>query len=124
MFGLDLMRVIAQRWDKLDESSKANYVKAYKNEMESYTSIIEKYKRSLTPAQVEAQQQIKLDRQLSREKREKRRRLKELGKPKKPPSAFFLYLSSKVPPGSKSEEYRNAAKKLSEGTISFMLDLN
>lgn len=111
------MKVVAQRWDQLDQSSKESYIHAYKNEMESYSSIIEKYKKSLSPEQIEAQQQVKLDRQLSRERREKKKRLKDLGKPKKPASPFFLYLQSKVPTGSKSEEYRSAAKQLSEGKI-------
>ncbi|ODN01559.1 Transcription factor A, mitochondrial [Orchesella cincta] len=110
----DLIKLMGQQWDRLDESAKQSYISAYRNEMQSYASVIEKYKQSLSPEQKEAQQQMKLDSQLLREKREKKRRLKELGKPKRPASPFFLFLSSKVTPGSKIADYQDAAKKLGE----------
>jgi len=110
----EVIKLVSQRWDRLDESEKQSYISAYKNEMQSYSSILDKYKQSLTPEQKEAQQQLKLDRQLLRERREKRKRLKELGRPKRPAGPFFLYLSSKVPTGSKITDYQDAAKKLSE----------
>ncbi|CAL8109650.1 unnamed protein product [Orchesella dallaii] len=110
----EVIKVVSQRWDGLDESSKQAYISAYKDEMKSYSLILDRYKQSLTPEQKEAQQQMKLDRQLLREKREKRKRLKELGKPKRPASPFFLYISGKVPAGSKIVDYQAAAKTLGE----------
>jgi len=110
----ELMKVVGQRWESLDDASKQPFISAYKSEAASYSSILEKYKKSLTPEQKDAQQQLKLDRQLMREKREKRKRLKELGKPKKPASPFFMYLANNVPKGSTITEYQNAAKTLSE----------
>jgi len=110
----ELMKIIAQRWDSLDDASKQPFISAYKSEVASYSPILEKYNKSLTPEQKEAQQQLKLDKQLQRERREKKRRLKEFGKPKKPASPFFMYLSNNVAKGSSITEYQNAAKKLSQ----------
>jgi GH15 family glucan-1,4-alpha-glucosidase len=107
------MKIIAQRWDKLDDASKQSYIAAYKNDLVSYSSILEKYNKSLTPKQKEAQQQLKLDKQLQKEKREKKKRLRELEKPKKPGSPFFMYLSKNVPSGSSVTEYQAAAKQAS-----------
>jgi len=110
----DLIRIIAQHWDRLEDTTKQSYITAYKNDLVSYSSILEKYNKSLTPAQKEAQQQLKLDKQLQKDKREKKKRLRELGKPKKPASPFFMYLSNNVPAGSSVSEYRMSAKKFAE----------
>jgi len=106
----DLMKKVAEKWDKLDEENKNSYILAYKKEMAGFTPILEKYQLSLTPEQKEMQQQIKFEKQISKERREKRKRLKELGKPKRPPSGFLLFLMDKVPPGSSIVVHQEVAK--------------
>lgn len=105
------MKKIAERWDKLDEPSKSKYSASYRQDMESYSSILLKYNQALSPQQKEIQQELKLDKQIKKDKREKRKRLRDLGRPKKPASAFLEFLKSKVPPGSSILEHQAAAKE-------------
>lgn len=98
-FFLELTKVVAQRWEQMDESSKAPYIIAYRNDMEEYSSILEEYKRSLTSEQLEAQQQLNL------EKRKKKRRLKEPESHEKALSPFFV--SSTSPLDSNFEDRSN-----------------
>jgi transcription factor A len=91
-----LVKKIASRWDKLDEGGKSPYMSSYRKDMESYPSILEAYKSSLTPAQSAAESEVKQEAKLRKEKREKKKRTKELGKPKKPMTAFLLYLQTQI----------------------------
>lgn len=117
IFFADVLRAVAQRWDRLDNDAKQSYITDYKKELASYSSILEKYKNSLTPEQKEAQEQLKVEKKLMREKRDKKKRLRELEKPKKPATAFFLYLANNIEKGTSMKEYQEAAKKFAEGEI-------
>jgi len=108
------MKLVGQRWEKLDSGSREKYTAGFQKDMVSYNTIIEKYYQSLSPEDRQAQQQMKLDKELKKEKRDKKKRLKELGKPKKPASPFIRYLQSKVPSGSGIEAHKNAAREFAE----------
>jgi hypothetical protein len=104
--------MIGQRWEKLDSQKKEKYAEGFREEMDSYKTLAEKYYKSLSTEDRETQHKIKIDRQLSKEKRDKKKRLRELGKPKKPASPFLQFLQSKIPPGSGIEVHKTAAKEM------------
>ena len=106
------MKLVGQRWDKLDPKNKEKYTTGFREEMDSYNTVVQQYYKSLSTEDREAQQQIKVDKQLRKEKRDKKKRIKELGKPKKPPSPFIQFLHSKVSPGAGIEAHKVAAKEM------------
>jgi hypothetical protein len=108
----ELMKKVASRWDSLDDNAKSKYIVAYKNDMESYGGILQKYQKSLSPEQKELQEQFKLDKQIRKERREKKKRLRETGKPKRPSSGFLLFMKSQVAEGASLADRQAAAKDL------------
>jgi len=96
----ELSKAIGEKWDSLDPTTKDKYNQDFKNELDKYNQALEKYNKSLTPAQRETQEQEKLSKQLKQEKNQKKRRLVELGKPRKPPTPFFLFIKTQAPSGS------------------------
>lgn len=70
------MKMVGTQWDKLDESGKGRYISAYRKDMESYADTLDKYKRSLSPEQTAAVADLKLEKEMKKEKREKKRRVK------------------------------------------------
>jgi len=108
----ELIKLVAQRWQELDDPNKERYITAYKNELQTYGSIIAGYNASLTDEQRGSIQQLKEEKQVKKERREKRLRLKELGRPKRPPSAFLQFLQTNIPEGMSSNEYLERAKTL------------
>jgi len=107
----EVTKLVAERWSKMDTVAKEKYSLTFKDEMKTYHTVIEKYLKSLSPAQIEAQEQGKINKELRQERIEKKRRLTELGKPKKPPSAFLQFLQRKVPAGSTMKEHTETAQK-------------
>jgi len=105
------MKIVGQRWTALDAQTKEKYATSFKNEMKSFQPVMEKYNKSLTQEQKEAQEQLKISKELRKEKIEKKRRIAELGKPKKPISPFFQFLQGKVPAGSSMKEHTSTAQK-------------
>jgi len=107
----ELMKVVGQRWTQLDSQTKEKYSQGFKNEIEAYQTVMEKYMKSLTPEQRAAQEQLKISKQLRKEKLEKRRRVADSGRPKRPASPFLQFLQSKVAPGSSMKEHTATAQK-------------
>jgi hypothetical protein len=70
------MKKVAQRWDSLDEAGRNRYTASYKKEMEEYSTILENYRQSLTPAMEATTEQLRMEKQMKKDKRERRRRLK------------------------------------------------
>jgi len=111
----DLIKLIGQKWTKLDEASKEHYSSAFQAEMGPYTKLLAKYNESL-PQEVKDQEgQLKLEKQLKRERRERRQRLDSLGKPKKPATPFLQFIKAKFTPdpGKGREHAKDQLKELS-----------
>lgn len=107
----EVAKIVGQKWSQLDSSSKQKYIDSFKTDMTSYSRILEQYNKSLSPEARDQIQQEKIEKQLRKEKREFRKKVRDLGKPKKPATAFLQYLMTKVKPGSGMEDYRSLAKQ-------------
>ncbi|XP_055298366.1 transcription factor A, mitochondrial-like [Sitodiplosis mosellana] len=95
--------VAAAQWNKLDESQKQKYIREYEQERVEYMKKKEEYEKSLTKEQKLAikDERIRL-RELKEDranKQELRVRLKELGKPKRPSTAYILFYSDEAAKG-------------------------
>ncbi|XP_052897129.1 transcription factor A, mitochondrial [Anopheles moucheti] len=100
----EISKLAAVKWHSLDQASKTKYEEEYKREQAVWLQKNAKYLSQLTDVQKE---EIKLERQQRNEekiKREQKRLLKELGRPKRPMNGFFLFCLQNKPIHKLSKE--------------------
>uniref|UniRef100_A0A182TCJ6 HMG box domain-containing protein n=1 Tax=Anopheles maculatus TaxID=74869 RepID=A0A182TCJ6_9DIPT len=100
----DISKLAAVKWQSLDQASKAKYEEEYKREQAVWLQKNAKYLSQLTDAQKE---EIKLERQQRNEgkvKREQKRLLKELGRPKRPMNGYLRFCAQNKPALGLSKE--------------------
>uniref|UniRef100_A0A182X165 HMG box domain-containing protein n=1 Tax=Anopheles quadriannulatus TaxID=34691 RepID=A0A182X165_ANOQN len=109
----DISKLAAVKWQSLDQASKAKLEEEYKREQAVWLQKNAKYLSQLTDAQKE---EIKLERQQRNEgkvKREQKRMLKELGRPKRPMNAYLRFCAQNKPaPGLSKEDNKMQMKNL------------
>ncbi|KAI5637544.1 HMG (high mobility group) box domain-containing protein [Phthorimaea operculella] len=110
----------SKHWQELDTETKGQMVKEYEKDLEDYKKIKAMYESSLTEKQKEDIKRVKEEMAAAKEKRKLKAEYKELGKPKKPMSSYFLYIQSRkdIFQGKSLKEYQEKIKqdwlKLSE----------
>ncbi|XP_050072305.1 transcription factor A, mitochondrial [Anopheles maculipalpis] len=93
----DISKLAAVKWQSLDQASKAKYEEEYKREQAVWLQKNAKYLSQLTDAQKE---EIKHERQQridGKMKREQKRALKELGRPKRPMNGYLRFCAQNKP---------------------------
>ncbi|XP_053244558.1 transcription factor A, mitochondrial isoform X1 [Podarcis raffonei] len=90
---VDITKKIAHAWRELPASDKQPYEAAAKTDRQIYKEQMIKYKAQLTPAQEAALKEEKRRRVEKRRAARKKRQLTMLGKPKRPRSAFNIFMS-------------------------------
>ncbi|XP_069467329.1 transcription factor A, mitochondrial isoform X2 [Ambystoma mexicanum] len=90
---VDLTRHIAQSWKTLPESEKQGYEVAAEKARQAYKEELFQYKAQLSGAQIDAMYEAKRQRRAKLKKMRKKRELTVLGKPKRPRSAFNIFLA-------------------------------
>ncbi|XP_061229838.1 transcription factor A, mitochondrial isoform X2 [Neopsephotus bourkii] len=91
----ELLIKMAGAWRELPASQKQVYEEASKTEWQRYEKEMAAYKAQLTPAQAAALKEERSRQQAKRRSRRIKRELTVLGKPKKPRSAFNIFVSEK-----------------------------
>ncbi|XP_021920824.1 transcription factor A, mitochondrial isoform X1 [Zootermopsis nevadensis] len=91
----DIVKLTAQEWEKADITVRQKLEADYKREMVDFTAAQVKYNKMLTDEQREEIKLAKIDIAESKEKRMLKKKMKELGKPKKPLSAFLLFMNER-----------------------------
>ncbi|XP_048362433.1 transcription factor A, mitochondrial [Sphaerodactylus townsendi] len=91
--ALDITKQIAHAWRELPSSDKQSYEAAAKLESQTYKVQMAKYKAQLTPAQEEALKEEKRKKVAKRRAIRRKRQLTVLGKPKRPRTAFNIFVS-------------------------------
>uniref|UniRef100_A0A1L8DHZ4 Putative transcription factor a mitochondrial isoform x2 n=1 Tax=Nyssomyia neivai TaxID=330878 RepID=A0A1L8DHZ4_9DIPT len=89
---VDLIKKIGKQWGAMDDVRKKKYQEEYKKEQVVYHQKMAQYEGKLTDEQKENIQMMKESIAEGKEKRAFRKKLKDLGKPKRPKSAFVYYL--------------------------------
>ncbi|XP_066476857.1 transcription factor A, mitochondrial [Tiliqua scincoides] len=90
---LDITKKIAHAWRELPASEKQPYEAAAKIDRQVYKEQMAKYKAQLSPAQEEALKEEKRRKMAKRRATRKKRQLTVLGKPKRPRSAFNIFMA-------------------------------
>lgn len=83
---------LAADWKAIDPSIKTKYENEYKAEMEEYSRKYLKYTENLTEEQKLALKEYNQEVKSSKVKREKKKKLRENEKPKRPIGAYMLFL--------------------------------
>ncbi|EFA08515.1 transcription factor A, mitochondrial [Tribolium castaneum] len=101
---------LAADWKTVDPSLKAKYENDYKNEMEEYADQYLRYTESLTTEQKMALKEYNKEVKKSKIKREKKKKVRENDKPKKPVGPYMLYLMEQAKVSNK--KYPQLMKEL------------
>lgn len=85
----------SKHWHQLDVETKSQLAKEYEKDLEDYKKIKALYEASLTEDQKENIKKVKEEMNTAREKKKLKAVYKELGRPKKPMTSYFLYVKSR-----------------------------
>lgn len=91
--SVDIIRKIAQQWRTMSPDQKRPFQEASVRAREQFKVDLERYQAQLTPAQVQQQTLEKRQRMAKRKAIRRKRELTNLGKPKRPRSAFNIFMS-------------------------------
>ncbi|XP_016416164.1 transcription factor A, mitochondrial-like [Sinocyclocheilus rhinocerous] len=91
--NVDIVRKLAEQWKMLTLEQKQPFQDASSASREQYKLVLEKYKAQLTPAQTAALAVEKRQKVAKRKAIRRKKELNSLGKPKRPRSAFNIFMS-------------------------------
>ncbi|XP_017845238.1 transcription factor A, mitochondrial isoform X2 [Drosophila busckii] len=105
---VDIVRKLSKQWVDVDPKMKERLQSEYKKDQQIYLEQRTKYDSKLTDEQRADIKQLKQDLSDAKERRQLRKRVKELGRPKKPASAFLRFVASERTntPQSPQQTYR------------------
>ncbi|KAJ6648923.1 Transcription factor A, mitochondrial [Pseudolycoriella hygida] len=104
--------VIGNMWKSLDHTKKEKYVNGYNKDKASYESAIANYKSKLTQEDIMNIEEAKLEQKERKLAIEKKKKMIEFGKPKRPNNAFINYVLSKRQPKEKYGDFLKRASQL------------
>ncbi|XP_011360459.1 transcription factor A, mitochondrial [Pteropus medius] len=91
----ELIKKIAELWRELPESEKKVYEDAYKADWQAYKEEINRIQEQLTPSQMVSLEKEIMQKRLKKKAIIKKRELTMLGKPKRPRSAYNIFISER-----------------------------
>lgn len=100
----EITKLAAVQWNQLDTAAKSKLAEEYKNELSAWLQQNAKYLNQLTDQQKEDIRQARLKKTEDKVKRDHRKRLKELGKPKRPLNGYLLFCFDDRPTKLNKEE--------------------
>lgn len=113
---VDITRMMAQKWETVEEKTKTKYLSDFKKEQIKYIEERAKYDSKITDEQRKEIQQLKQDKLDAKQRIVIKKRVKELGRPKRPTSAFIRFVLKErvLTPQSISQTYREWHGKATE----------
>ncbi|XP_044739445.1 high mobility group B protein 13 [Chrysoperla carnea] len=95
--AIDITKLIAQKWEKVDIKEKLKFEEEYKKDQEKYIEEKLKYDSKLTAEDRQKLTNVRREIDSKRKRKAKRNKCKEFKKPKKNPSAFVLWMLEQYP---------------------------
>ncbi|XP_046405972.1 transcription factor A, mitochondrial-like isoform X2 [Ischnura elegans] len=92
----ELVRLLADKWEKFPQETKQKYLEDYKKDLLAYSNVKNKYEMQLTDDQKQLLKRAKDEMVAAKENRKLKKKMKDLGKPRKPGSAFIIFFNSKL----------------------------
>lgn len=111
--AIDIIKQISKKWETVDPGLKQKLQEEYRKDQQQYVEVRAKYDSKLTQEQRAEMKQLKQNMQEAKERKMMRKRVKDLGRPKKPASGFLRFLISerKATPQLPNQTYRDWHKK-------------
>lgn len=94
---IDLVRKIAAVWRDLPEEERKVYETDFKAEWEKYQEAVTRFREKLSPSQLKLLEKDLKQKRLKRKAILRKKELSVLGKPKRPRSAYNIYVSESFP---------------------------
>lgn len=110
----DISKLAAAQWQVLDAASKSKLEEEYKKEQAVWLQKNAKYLSQLTDQQKEDIRQARVEKTEEKAKREYRKKVKELGRPKRPLNGFLLFCADKKPKNLSKEENKSQVKLMAQ----------
>lgn len=108
----EIVREMSVRWEKVDPKVKETFMLEYNKEQEVYAKQRLEYDTQLTVEQKNALKQLRLQKREDKEKRQYRKKCRDNERPKKPCSAFVLYIKSQLPQRDATQEFINFQRQM------------
>ncbi|XP_073816301.1 mitochondrial transcription factor A isoform X2 [Musca autumnalis] len=113
---IDVVKQVSKKWETADPSLKQRLQEEYKKEQQEYVEKRMKYDAKITDEQRNQIKELKQEKTEAKERRMMRKRIKDLGRPKKPASAFIRFIAKervRTPQSPKQtfREWQEAATK-------------
>ncbi|XP_065371799.1 transcription factor A, mitochondrial isoform X2 [Calliphora vicina] len=110
---VDIVRQVSKQWVTADASLKQRLQEEYKKEQQKYVETRTKYDAKITDEQRSQLKELKQEQIDAKERRMMRKRIKELGRPKKPASAFLRFIAKEriATPQTEKETFREWHQK-------------
>lgn len=99
---------ISKQWRNADDSLKQRLQEEFKKDQQQYIEKRTKYDAKITDEQRSHLKELKQEQTDAKERRMMRKRIRDLGRPKKPASAFLIFISKErlVTPQTAKQTYR------------------
>lgn len=110
----DISKLAATQWQVLDAASKSKLEEEYKKEQAVWLEENAKYLSQLTDQQKEEIRQTRAEKTEEKAKREYRKKVKELGKPKRPLNGFLLFCADVKPKNLNKQENQSQIKLMGQ----------
>lgn len=110
----DISKLAAAQWQVLDAATKSKLENDFKKDQAVWIQENAKYLSQLTDQQKEDIRQARADKTEERAKREYKKKLKELGRPKRPLNGFLLYSADKKPKNLNKDQNRAQIKQMAQ----------
>uniref|UniRef100_A0A1B6FRB0 HMG box domain-containing protein n=1 Tax=Cuerna arida TaxID=1464854 RepID=A0A1B6FRB0_9HEMI len=110
----ELVKIGAERWTNVDSKLRDKLTQQYKEEVINYNKLKTEYESKLSPEDKEKIKRAELHSLDLKEQRKTKQKSKELGKPKRPLTAFMKYLTSRVSERNKYTEHKEWIKSVSQ----------
>ncbi|XP_063244186.1 transcription factor A, mitochondrial [Bacillus rossius redtenbacheri] len=92
----EITKLLARQWEAVQEAERRRLEEDFKRDMAQYTAAVARYEGVLTDAQRDELQQARELTLDSRNRRRLKKKMKDLGKPKKPLSPFLVFVKGKA----------------------------
>ncbi|XP_061392318.1 transcription factor A, mitochondrial [Musca vetustissima] len=90
---IEVVKQVSKKWETADPSLKQRLQEEYKKEQQEYIEKRMKYDSKITDEQRNQIKELKQEKIEAKERRMMRKRIKDLGRPKKPASAFIRFIA-------------------------------
>lgn len=111
---LDLTKLAAAQWKLLDAKSKSKFVDEFKKEQAIWVQKNATYLSQLTDQQKNAIREARANKLAERIKQEHRKKLRELGRTKRPMTSFLFFYHDKRPTALTKEQNKALLKQMAQ----------